>query len=191
MKTAVSLCKGRAKGYKQKYTALSASQGCGISNILFTRADTYGSSSLPWGSLLKTWPSTVHPHPAQCTHLLSHKTNNVLQLWLAFLLCVIQANLLPSHTEQLAPSGLTCFLGTFWGLHRFSTNTALCLCPEVSGQRAAGVGRAGAIALLYVRGICVLSLVWLGTLCRRQMEQQSKTSWRSSPPSQHQLPSPD
>lgn len=124
-----------------------ARKGCGISSIFFTKADIYGSFSLPWRSLLKAWPSAIHPHPAQATHLLGHKTNNVLQLWLAFLLCIIWANLLPSHAQQLAPSRLTCFLRTFWGLHRFSTNTALCLCPKVSRSASCWGWGAGAIAL--------------------------------------------
>lgn len=171
-----SLCKDPANGYKQKYTALSASRGCRVSNILFTRADIYGSFSLPWRSLLKLWPSAIHPHPAQATHLPGHKTNTVLQLWLAFLLHVIWANLSPSHAEQLAPSRLTCFLRTFWGLHQFSTNAALCLCPEVSRSASHWGWGAGAIALLYMRCIWLLSLVWLGTLCKRELEQWRKMS---------------
>lgn len=143
----VSSCKDPANGYKQKYTVQPASRGCEVSSILFTRADIYSSFILPWRSLLKTWPSTIPPHPAQATQLLSHKTNNVLQLWLTFLLHVIWANLLPSHAQQLAPSGLTCFLRTFWGLHQFSTNTALCLCPEVSRSASCWGWGAGAIAL--------------------------------------------
>lgn len=100
----------------------------------------YGSFSLPWRSLLKTWPSAIHPHPAQATHLLGHKTNNMLQLWLAFLLRVIWANLSPSHAEQLAPSGLTCFLRTFWGLYQFSTNCTLFMPRGLQVSEPLGMG---------------------------------------------------
>lgn len=148
----------------------------------------YGSSRSPWRSLLKTWPHASHPHPAQATHLLGHKTNNVLQPWLAFLLHSIWANLSPSHVEQLAPSRLTCFLRTFWGLQQFSTNTALsCLCPEVCRSASLwGWGGWSHCSTQDTYGSCL----WFGwEPCARG--KQSKMSWRCSPPWQHQLPSPD
>lgn len=146
-----NLCKDSANGYKQQHAALWASWGCWVSNILLPRPDIHSSFSLPRRSPHKTRPSTVHPHPAQAAHLLGCKTNNVLQLWLAFLLCLVWASLLPSHAEQLAPSGLTHFLRTFWGLHQFSTNTALCLCPEVSRSASCWGWGARAIGLLHTR----------------------------------------
>jgi len=161
----------------------------GFATCCSQRADFYGSFSLPWRSLLKMWPSAIHPHPAQATRLLSHKTNNVLQLWLAFPLRFIWANLSPSHAEQLAPSGLTCFLRTFWGLHQFSTNTAFCLCPEVSRSASCWGWGTGAIALHKMHLAPVFGLP--GNPVQEANGAAEQKTWRYSPPWQHQLPSPD